>query len=41
MIDAAAAKPNRPARYNQAKGTADVLSTGVTVEMADARKPRG
>jgi IS1 family transposase len=41
MIDAVAAKPNRPARYNQAKGTTDVLNAGVTVEMADARKPRG
>jgi len=43
MIDAAAAKPNRPARYNQAKAieTADYLNTGVTVEMADRRKPRG
>ncbi len=41
MIDAVAAKPNRPARYNVAKGTTDVLNTGVTVEMADSRKPRG
>jgi hypothetical protein len=41
MIDAVAAKPNRPARYNVAKGTTDVLNAGVTVAMADARKPRG
>jgi len=40
MIDAAAAKPNCPARYNVAKGTTDVLNTGVTMAMADARKPR-
>jgi IS1 family transposase len=43
MIDAVAAKPNRPARYKQPKAidTADYLNTGVTLEMADARKPRG
>lgn len=41
MMDAVAAKPNRPARYNLAKGTTDVLNTNVTLEMADARKPRG
>jgi IS1 family transposase len=41
MIDAAAPKPNRPARYNQAKGTTEVLNKGVTLAMADARKPRG
>lgn len=40
MMDAVAAKPNRPARYNQAKGTTDVLNKGVTLAMADARKPR-
>lgn len=41
MIDAVAAKPVRPARYKQAIGTTDTLNTGVTLEMADARKPRG
>jgi IS1 family transposase len=41
MIDAVAPKPNRPARYNQAKGTTDALNAGVTVAMSDARKPRG
>jgi IS1 family transposase len=41
LIDMAAQKPNRPARYNQAKGTTDVLNKGVTLAMADARKPRG
>lgn len=42
MIDAAAPKPNRPARYNQAKaiGSDDYLNKGVTVEMTDRRKPR-
>ena len=41
MIDAVAPKPNRPARYNQATGTTDILNKGVTLAMADARKPRG
>ena len=43
MIDAVAPKANRPVRYNQPKAieSADYLNTGVTVEMADARKPRG
>jgi len=41
MMDAVAAKPNRPARYKQPKGTTDVLNTSVTMAMADARKPRG
>ena len=41
MIDEVAAKPNRPTRYKLAKGTTDTLNTGVTLAMADARKPRG
>lgn len=43
MIDEVAAKPVRPLRYKQPKAidTADFVNTGVTVEMADARKPRG
>jgi IS1 family transposase len=43
MIDAVAAKPNRPLRYKQPKAidTADYLNTGVSLDMADARKPRG
>jgi hypothetical protein len=41
MIDAVAPKPNRPARYKQPIGTTDTLNTTVTLEMADARKPRG
>lgn len=41
MIDAVAPKPNRPARYKQAIGTTDTLNTTVTLEMANARKPRG
>lgn len=41
MVDEVAAKPNRPARYKQATGTTDTLNKGVTMEMADARKPRG
>lgn len=41
MIDAAAAKPNRPARYNQAKAAASVGDLNVTLAMADSRKPRG
>lgn len=41
MVDAVASKPNRPSRYKVSKGTTDVLNTGVTVAMADARKPRG
>jgi len=42
MIDAVAPKPIRPARYKQPKAidTADYLNKGVTLEMADARKPR-
>ena len=32
---------HRPARYNQPKGTTDILNKGVTLAMADARKPRG
>lgn len=42
MIDAVAPKPNRPVRYKQAKAieSADYLNTGVTLQMADARKPR-
>jgi hypothetical protein len=43
MIDAAAPKPVRPARYKQPKGLegSPISNRGVTVEMADARKPRG
>lgn len=41
MIDAVAAKPVRPARYKQATGTTKTLNKGVTLAMADARKPRG
>jgi hypothetical protein len=41
LIDEVAAKPNRPARYKQAKGTTDTLNKGVTLQMADAHKPRG
>jgi IS1 family transposase len=41
MIDEVAAKPNRPARYKQPVGTTDTLNKGVTLAMADARKPRG
>jgi hypothetical protein len=43
MIDAVAAKPVRPLRYKQPKAieSAHYLNTGVTVEMADARKPKG
>lgn len=43
MIDEVAPKPVRPLRYKQPKAidTSDFLNTGVTVEMADARKPRG
>lgn len=43
MIDAVAAKPNRPLRYKQPKAieNADYLNSSVTVEMADSRKPRG
>ncbi|WP_291390099.1 DDE-type integrase/transposase/recombinase [Devosia sp.] len=40
MIDEVAPRPNRPTRYKLAKGTEKVLNTGVTVEMADRRKPR-
>ncbi|HEV7278372.1 MAG TPA: hypothetical protein VGN80_18995 [Devosiaceae bacterium] len=42
MIDAVAAKPNRPARYKQAKAieSAEYINNSVTVEMADRRKPR-
>lgn len=43
MIDAAAPAPNRPARYKQPKALegSPISNTGVTIEMADARKPRG
>src|SRR5690606_11435741 len=43
MIDAVAAKPVRPLRYKQPKAidTADFVNTGVSLDMADARKPRG
>lgn len=43
LIDDAAPKPNRPTRYNQARAidTADYPNTGVTLEMAEARKPSG
>jgi IS1 family transposase len=42
MMDAVAAKPKRPARYNQAKATeGDPTNTSITLAMADARKPRG
>jgi hypothetical protein len=41
MIDAVTARPNRPTQYKLAKGTTDILNTTVTLEMADARKPRG
>jgi hypothetical protein len=37
MIDAVAPKPNRPARYNQANGTTDILNKGVTVGQAEFR----
>jgi hypothetical protein len=40
MIDAAAPAPNRPARYKQPIGTTDILNKGVSLAMADARKPR-
>ncbi len=40
-IDAAVPKPKRPAQYKLAKGTTDTLNTSITLEMADARKPRG
>lgn len=42
MIDAVAAKPNRPLRYKQPTGTTETIGNrGVTLAMADARKPRG
>jgi len=41
MIDAAAPKPNRPARYNQAKAATSAGDLNVTLAQADARKPRG
>ena len=43
MIDEVAPKPVRPLRYKQPKAidTADFLNTGVSLDMADARKPRG
>jgi IS1 family transposase len=41
MIDAAAQKPNRPARYKQALAAKTVGDLTTTVAMADARKPRG
>lgn len=40
LIDAAAPKPNRPARYKQPIGTTDTLNKGVTVAIADQRKPK-
>ena len=33
MIDAAAQKPNRPARCSQVKGTADTINKGVTLAL--------
>jgi hypothetical protein len=33
--------PNRPTRYKQPVGTTETVQTGVTLAMADARKPRG
>jgi hypothetical protein len=43
MIDAAAPAPNRPARYTQPKALegSPISNRGVTLEMADARKPKG
>ena len=43
MIDAVAAKPVRPLRYKQPKALvgSPITNKGVTIEMADARKPRG
>lgn len=43
MIDEVAPKPNRPLRYKQPKAidTSDFVNTGVSLDMADARKPRG
>ena len=43
MIDAAAPAPNRPARYKQPKALegSPISNRGVTLEMADARKPKG
>ena len=42
LIDAVASKPNRPLRYKQPTGTTETISNkGVTLAMADARKPRG
>jgi hypothetical protein len=40
MTDAVAPKPNRPACYNRAIGTADILNKGMTLEMAHARMPK-
>jgi hypothetical protein len=43
MVDAVAPKPVRPPRYKQAKalGASPIGNRGVTLAMADARKPRG
>jgi len=43
MIDAAAPAPNRPARYKQPRALegSPISNRGVTLEMADARKPKG
>jgi IS1 family transposase len=41
LIDAVAPKPNRPAKYLTARAAATAMDLNVTVEMADARKPRG